>query len=299
MTDRFAVLLFYQFIQPDGYILQFHTNRECRLTLRHSAVEPVVHREPALRRGLLMHTDPRFCFVAWTEIEQQEDGDTIIHSFYYRPDPLPFEVWFYLVGTINGADAPSTSPLMHLPLNLIDPTETKYQETDLGTHQWCSWNKPYAMGFKCPSDPELSGLQLPISGLNQPAWVTFRLMDTEPEYHRPRNILRETIFYLMPEKRNAPNSGYLYFPIEPITLTPGDYYAIGLFGDRNKPDTETITWKWGNTNPLDPTEYWFRGTKLNGDYSWQIFTTRYFGYRSWKNIPFYLPGVPTSYQMPG
>jgi len=95
----------------DGYLFVAHTNIPCHLFMRWTTVEPEVHSIPVLRRGLALRTDKRFCFVVWEENEQQEDGDTLSHTFEKRDWPVCQTRWFYFVGTKQGEQQPSTGPI--------------------------------------------------------------------------------------------------------------------------------------------------------------------------------------------
>ncbi|MBA7589986.1 hypothetical protein ES708_32085 [subsurface metagenome] len=56
----------------------------------------------------------RWCFVNWKENEQEEPGDTLVHTFI-KPDwPVCQTRWFYFLGTKQAEESPSASPIFHL-----------------------------------------------------------------------------------------------------------------------------------------------------------------------------------------
>lgn len=62
-------------------------------------------------------TDLRFCFTVYADIEQEEAGDTLEHTFIVRTWPVPQTRYFYLIGTIDEVPSPSTSNIFtyHFP----------------------------------------------------------------------------------------------------------------------------------------------------------------------------------------
>lgn len=100
-----------QYPVEDGYAIVFKTDIKCHLYMRWTTVEPQIHKQSVLRRGLLMHTDLRYCFVAWEENEQIEPGDTLTHTFIKTNWPICQTRWFYFVGTVAAEQQPSVSPI--------------------------------------------------------------------------------------------------------------------------------------------------------------------------------------------
>ena len=96
---------------PDGYKIFFTTDNPCHLFMRWTLVPPQQHKIPRLRRGVYLFDDKRFCFVAWHENEQQEAGDTLVHTFIKTAWPVCQTRYFYFVGTRAAEQQPSTSPI--------------------------------------------------------------------------------------------------------------------------------------------------------------------------------------------
>jgi len=95
----------------DGYKIIFTTDNECHLYMRWTLIVPQQHIIPRYRRGVWLFDDKRFCFVAYHENEQEEIGDTLIHTFIKENWPVCQTRWFYFIGTKNGEQSPSTSPI--------------------------------------------------------------------------------------------------------------------------------------------------------------------------------------------
>lgn len=96
----------------DGYKFVVTTDALCHLWLRWTNVEPQIHKEAVRRRGIMMHTDLRFCFVAYHENEQIEPEDTLVHTFYKTNWPICETRWFCFVGTRAAKTQPSSSAVM-------------------------------------------------------------------------------------------------------------------------------------------------------------------------------------------
>ena len=94
-----------------GYKIIVTTDVPCHLYMRWTTVKPQEHIIPVERRGLYLHSDKYFCFVAWHENEQEEEGDTITHTFIKEPWPICETRYFYFSGTVSGQPSKSTSPI--------------------------------------------------------------------------------------------------------------------------------------------------------------------------------------------
>lgn len=102
----------------NGFTITVTTDIPCHLWMRWSLVPPQVHSQPVLRRGLRMHDDVYLCFVAYHDNEQEEAGDTLIHTFVKRPWPICDRRYFHFWGTIAGVVAKSTTAVFNLHFNI-------------------------------------------------------------------------------------------------------------------------------------------------------------------------------------
>ena len=99
---------------PEDYLITVTTDIPVHLFLRWTATEPLTHPTELFRRGISLPNATRWCFVAFHEIEQKEDGDTYIHTFLMENWPFCETRWFYFVGTKQAEESPSASPIFHL-----------------------------------------------------------------------------------------------------------------------------------------------------------------------------------------
>lgn len=91
----------------DGFIFTATTDVPCHLYCRMTKTPPVKRKFAAFRRGIYLQGDYRFCFVVYEDNEQEEAGDTLIHTFFKFDWPHCETRWFYFVGT--QAETPSVS----------------------------------------------------------------------------------------------------------------------------------------------------------------------------------------------
>ncbi|MBA7593023.1 hypothetical protein ES708_35232 [subsurface metagenome] len=94
-----------------GFIITLTTNVPCHLWLYWTNKPPWTHKKTALSRGLLIDEYAYWCFVAWHKIEQDEDGDTLVHTFLWLGWAEGETRWFRFHGEIDGQESPSDSPI--------------------------------------------------------------------------------------------------------------------------------------------------------------------------------------------
>jgi len=107
----------------DGFKLVATTDVPCHLWARMTTTPPRKHALPSYRRGLFMQGDIRFCFVVYEDNEQDEAGDTLIHTWHKSAWPICETRWFYFVGTILELPVVSESPIFqfHFPAPPPEP----------------------------------------------------------------------------------------------------------------------------------------------------------------------------------
>ena len=109
--NNFAVLTIAYSHTPTSVVITITTNNPCHLTCYYTDKEPGSHRTSRNQRGLTLPWGVYYCFVAWKSVEQQEAGDTLIHTFEI-PDWSYCQIkWFAFRGTVAGKLAPSVSPI--------------------------------------------------------------------------------------------------------------------------------------------------------------------------------------------
>ena len=95
----------------DGYKFVVKTDVPCHLWLRWTTTPPRRHSKPIYKRGIYLRGDIRFCFVTFTDNEQEEEGDTLIHTFYKHDWPICQTRYFYFHGTIQSEKSLSVTAL--------------------------------------------------------------------------------------------------------------------------------------------------------------------------------------------
>ena len=107
----------------DGFKLVATTDVTCHLFARMTTTPPRKHALPSMRRGLFLQGDIRFCFVVYKDNEQNEAGDTLIHTWHKSAWPICETRWFYFVGTQGGSPSVSESPIFkfHFPAPPPEP----------------------------------------------------------------------------------------------------------------------------------------------------------------------------------
>lgn len=114
---KWACLSLTEICLADGYTFEAATNKPIHLWLRLTDQPYRKHMKSEVVRGEAKMTDLRFCFTQFEDIEQEEAGDTLEHTFIVRGWPVPETRYFYLIGTENDVPSPSTSNIFkyHFP----------------------------------------------------------------------------------------------------------------------------------------------------------------------------------------
>lgn len=146
----------------DGFKITAYTDVPCHLWMRWSNNPPQLHDMPVLRRGLFMHGDRYFCFTAYRDNEQEELGDTTVHTFIKRNWDVCESRWFYFYGRVSADWCKSTTPPFYLHFNIVhqvypdtpsnrtlakaDPNWTTCHDAPSGTIL-TNYTPPYALIF--------------------------------------------------------------------------------------------------------------------------------------------------------
>lgn len=94
-----------------GFQIVAYTDVPCHLWLIWTRKEPWYHPKTEILRGLATLADIRVCFVVPHANEQEEPGDTLIHTFTKTEWPICETRWYYFSGTVDGVDSPSNTPV--------------------------------------------------------------------------------------------------------------------------------------------------------------------------------------------
>lgn len=110
--QHFAVLTISYFHLASSIIIVTTTNNPCHLTCYYTDKTPVRHPLSRIVRGLALPWGAYWCFVAWQEVEQQEDGDTLTHTFEVPDWSYCQTKWLCFRGAVAGELSPSVSALL-------------------------------------------------------------------------------------------------------------------------------------------------------------------------------------------
>ena len=144
MPNEFAVTHFAYLEYPTFVRVRTLTFEAVHLTCHYTSATPVRHRMTVTSRGLQVPQGAYWCFVATKQVEQDEPGDTLVHTFTI-PDWL-IGVRYYLVwtGTVASLESPSLSVFIEHTNSGADPLITEEQTTGVpfsSTTDGTSWGQ--------------------------------------------------------------------------------------------------------------------------------------------------------------
>lgn len=89
-----------------------------------------LHNRVTTLRGYSFMTDPKYCLVEYNEVEQNEPGDTLSHTFNFSGWSTCEWRWWYIVATLGGQPSPSASCIFQA--HYLDQEEAEsLKHTDL------------------------------------------------------------------------------------------------------------------------------------------------------------------------
>ncbi|MBA7566575.1 hypothetical protein ES708_08271 [subsurface metagenome] len=192
--QHFAVLEVSYAHFSTSIIIACRTNNPCHLTLYYTDKEPVRHATSLVKRGLAVPWGAYFCFVAWNSVEQQEAGDTLIHTFKVHDWSYCQVKWFTFRGTVTGDLSPSVTAL--LKHHHSGGLENAVILRPTGPGIRCSI--PTEIGDPCPDHWKNVDEEIPDEGLTQ-------LSKTPPDWY---------------------GMAYDFFIIDALPLLPLEIYYI-------------------------------------------------------------------------
>jgi len=108
--NEFAVLDI-GYLHYDNYIrVRVRSSTAVHLTCYFTDKTPVRHKATRLVRGATISAGAYWCFVGYLQVEQDEAGDTLIHTFTVPDWSFGQVKWCLFQGTISGVESPSVSP---------------------------------------------------------------------------------------------------------------------------------------------------------------------------------------------
>ena len=81
MSSRFLLTDYAHSWVADSLFVWCQTDVSCHMFLRWTMVDMRIHLREKRIRGLNVEGNPKYCFVQWLEVEQNEPGDTLTHTF--------------------------------------------------------------------------------------------------------------------------------------------------------------------------------------------------------------------------
>jgi len=108
---NWAGLKIAQTLTATGYIITLTTNAPSHLWMRWTNLEPNPHLFLDWDRGTLTDKQKRLATCFWNNNEQEEEGDTLIHTFTKEPWPICETRWFFFFGTVQGNSSPSQTAI--------------------------------------------------------------------------------------------------------------------------------------------------------------------------------------------
>jgi len=85
------------------------TDRPCHMYLLWTDTPIRMHIRAEDDRGLKKMAAPKYCFVKFTELEQNQPGDTTYHTFTFEGWSFCMTRWWIFRATIDGLDSPSNT----------------------------------------------------------------------------------------------------------------------------------------------------------------------------------------------
>lgn len=252
MTDprlrHFAVLEIVQTPTETGYQIVVTTNNPCHLVMRWINYEPNPHIKLTWDRGTLTSKQKVVATCWWHNNEQEEAGDTLIHTFIKEPWPVCETRWFFFWATVDGVVSPSTSAIFSKHRTLAPTTMTFYPdphpeitsvdgEADYyGSYAGAPWATVHDGAGNGADHIDISAAITIMSGHStnkwRGIWRTFLLFDTSI-IPAGAPILEATL-----RVKGATTIGGLYFPdftvclvetwpLSDTTIEAADYQNLG------------------------------------------------------------------------
>lgn len=106
---RFLLTKYEHLWVADTLYVKVSTDVPCHLYLRWTDKPLRMHLRSTDLGGYGFMTDPKYCFVEWRQVEQEEPGDTLDHTFHFAEWAECETRWWGFVGTVGGQPSPSAT----------------------------------------------------------------------------------------------------------------------------------------------------------------------------------------------
>lgn len=110
-VDKWFMSSIEQILTATGYKIIIQTDVPSHLWMRWTLTPPKEHLTQRTKRGLPLMLEKYYCFDVYEDNEQEEDGDTLEHTFIKEPWPVCETRYFYFHGEIAGVASKSTTTI--------------------------------------------------------------------------------------------------------------------------------------------------------------------------------------------
>ena len=237
---------------PAGHTIVITTDIPVHLYMRWTDKEPLKHPSTEIRRGILIQTGTRFCFVAWHENEQEEPGDTLVHTFIKPGWKVCETRWFYFIGTKQAEESPSASPLFYYHLKEKEIPmlkELSYYDSDLSSYDNAYGLYHWSTGFISPIACRLYFVIMRMAKWGTPPVATVYIKHADAQHKPVGPILAEADFDPT-ELTVHPRYLHKFIELPHIELEAGREYRICLKCPLGIHPVDYIQWPKHDMYPL-------------------------------------------------
>lgn len=228
---RFAVYDINYLVTSTGVEITVFTFEPCHLWLRYTTKEPQEHLVPVIKRGLATHQHKRFCFVVYKDLEQNEAGDTLTHTFTIEPWPHCQTRYFYFYGSIGGDPSPSTSAIFSYhrvytapPPPIVFEWDIKWGSTKYRTFTYTQWE---LSDFVAISNHTVTEIQLWLSKYGNPLPGQLRLYPVDV-LNFPTGPAYFIVSFDWNDLPTYPDFGLKTIAVPTTNLVSGNHYSVSL-----------------------------------------------------------------------
>lgn len=279
MVDRWYPISIEQTHIDGGFTIVLTTDIPCHLWLFWTDKEPWVHPRTRRLRGLSVPWNAYWCYVAWTIIGQEEDGDTLTHTFQWTGWEHCQTKYFRFHGNINDVTSPSDSPIFQKHYTTFVPPPPLYLGYTLcESLGWFPISKDWYYGqmFEAVASGETHTLTVDIEKYGNPGDIIIRLYPADGVAHIPEYPHLWETQQSSARIPVSPDHAQIAFAVPPAAIVQGEWYCFGikpqsnvagngfnLYNSQwclNPPATLSVWWGsgWRFQESHDKYDFWFK-----------------------------------------
>jgi len=222
-----------------GVLVTCYTNNPCHLWLRYTTTPTQKHVKTKMVRGAPAGTYIDQCFVVFTDVEQNEPGDTYTHTFTLDPWPHCQTRWFYFWGTVDGQLSPSASCIFQK--HRSEPSsQGDYQLLHDAWHGFCQYWAAQGQSITPIRTYKATAIVLILAQHDTTRRGTFEVRLQLAGGNCWEEPILAAYHGYSTELQVNPSMNPVTFPIAPTILTAGITYRIV--------PVCTPTWQWWNVD---------------------------------------------------